>query len=347
MNNEVKLYSYSRLNLYETCQRKYYFNYERHWQSSRTAAALAFGAAWGTALDEVWKSLASNGSQLGTADTVNEAMMAFIETYTKAGMPHPDEMDVDMLNDISPRTPQVAEAMLWEYIDARRAFLANIELLGVEEPFVLPVYPNDPTRFYVGKMDKVYRDLSDNRVYCLDHKTTTQYAKNGFFRSTFTNSFSPNSQMDGYLYALLYKYAEEAQHVVIDACLVHKSVHDGYAFLPVYHSIDALNAWLWDMRRKVGDIEREAQLFANFKMAVDSQQEDTLRGAYPRATHSCHTFSPCAFVDICSTISNPEQIIEPPEGFQFSEESTAERLGLSDELIQKVVNLVKEQSKNE
>ena len=320
----TSLYSFSQLNTYNTCPRAHYFSYVRRFRSTRDAPALAFGGAWGRAMDSVWQSLNTDHT-MDTNTVVERAMDYFLNKWEEQGFER--YLSIEQLDDLAPRTPITAEKMLFEYIETRRHFFSQIDLISIEEPFVVPISSWDTDRFYVGLMDKVYLDKRDNRIYCCDHKTTTLYARAGFFRSSFLESFSPNAQMDGYQFALKYKYGKKAKHVVIDAALVHKTVHNGFRFVPVFHTDDQLDAWLYELHTTVSEIEHES---------IPDTVESNAMNSYPRRTNSCHHYNGCGYLDICKATANPQTIHTPP-GFEVSETTTAERLGISQEKLDRTV----------
>lgn len=328
--NEPRFFSYSQINTFRECPRKHFFIYERRWQAEKSAPALAFGAAWGTAMDVVWKH-AAGGLQMPNEALVQLAMDSFVETYVNQGMPHPAAMDVDTYQDLMPRVPGTAEEMLRNYIEARKDFLNNVELLGIEEPFIVPIGTHEAQSFYVGKIDKVYRFKRDGKVYALDHKTTSSYAKDGYIRQAFYESFSPNAQMDGYQYALMHQYQGEAAHVIIDAALVHKTVHEGFRLFPVYHANDQLDQWLWEVNNAIDRIyweERRHQTRPFTGPVMES---------FPRHTNSCHNFgTSCQFIDVCKVVANPSRT-QIPQGFTVNTTPTLARLGISEEQIDELM----------
>ena len=344
MNTLPQLYSFSQVSTFNTCNRKHYLSYIRRWRSDTDAPALAFGGAWGKAMDTVWEMAAgwSETVQAQNHDMIlTRALDAFIDSWISRGMPHPSDMDLDTTQSLLPRTPGVARDMLSHYLSTRARFFSEIELLSIEEPFVIPLSPGDTTRFYVGLMDKVYRWGRDNRVYTCDHKTSSAYAKVGYFRSTFLEGFNPNAQMDGYQYALQYLYGDEAKHIMVDAALVHKTVHDGFRFIPVYPSPDLLNSWLWELHHAIDKKEHEEEQLAiglDLDTPVEKRQPVPFMQAFPRNTSSCHHYNGCQFLDVCKAVSDPRKVKQPPPGFIEDTTTTAERLGISIEKLQRAID---------
>jgi hypothetical protein len=179
-------------------------------------------------MNVLWPLKDPSAEKLSDLDIVDRAHAAFCAEWVKAGGPNPAEMGVDEIAQYSPRTPPVAKEMLYSYLVKRDHLFKDptFRLLAVERPFALPLDPDDDKLWYVGRLDKVFSVRS--YVYCGEHKSTTSYRTNGPFRTDFLESFSPNSQIDGYLYALRSLYGAKARAVWVDAALVHKTVHDGF-----------------------------------------------------------------------------------------------------------------------
>ena len=322
---DLKLHSYSQLNTWNTCKRKYYFSYLQGWSPDGSSPALAFGSAWGSAMDTVW-SIMAGGTDSYDFEIIKAALNAWETTWVESGMTPTDEMPIHELEDLGARTRVTATRMLVDYIEERRSFLSKIRLVAVEDPFFVPISTEDEDTFYVGLMDKVYEDMRNGKIYAVDHKTTSAYARHGGFRFSFLDSFSPNAQMDGYLYALHHKYGANTGHLMIDAALVHKTA-SAFRFIPVYHSKDQLEAWLYETRRNISSIKEEQLLHENSNEPL---------ATYPRNTASCHTYNGCIFRDVCSSVSRFWNA-SLPENFTTRERATAEHIGLTQEILDEVM----------
>lgn len=300
----MRYFDNTRLKSFRSCPRKYYFRHIRHWVSDEKALPLTFGLCWHEAVDTVWRLASTNWPD---DKIVKTAMAAFLSKWEEEGMTPWQDISLEDEKQMNPRTPGVAAEMLNEYVKVRRPFIQKKELLEVELPFAVPV--GRENEMYVGRMDKVFRD-PDVGIIVGEHKTTTSYKKGGPFRSDYIESWSPESQIDGYLHAAHMMYGKEARYVYVDAALVHKEVHDGFKFIPINRQLSQLDAWLWETHYIMEEIAHNRELL----FEKDHSQESYL-AAFPKNTNSCYEYMrPCPYLDLCKMVSNPETLTEPPEG---------------------------------
>lgn len=312
---KLSLYDSTRLNSMRACPRKYLFEHVFHWRPDAKSAALIFGSAWHDSMDSIWRAAAARalyGSKKTTNAAIDAAYDSFCASWVSNGLPPPDELGPDELDDLAPRTPQIAREMLYGYVDARRHIFEDpsFELLAVEQPFAVPLSPTDASIFYVGRLDKVfsYRGL----VRIGEHKSGSAYKKNGPFRSDFIDSFGVSAQIDGYLYALRMLYAPKTAEVWIDAALVHKTEHDAFQFIPEARAESQLDSWLWETHHYIDQIK------GNRAALAERAADDTpYLAAFPRNTNSCTQYGRCAFLDICRVTPNPARLNEPPLGYKI------------------------------
>ena len=288
----------TRVEAAKKCLRKYYFRHVRHWRKEGTAIPLAFGEGWHRGMDILWQ-------EPTYPDIVDKAMMAWESAYL--------EYDVDFRSPAfalqEMRNEGTARDMFNNYITQNKEFLSNIDLLHVEQPFVVPLYTGGDV-FYVGRWDKVFN--MKKGTYIVDHKTTSLYAKNGFFRQYWVSGFANNAQIDGYAYAAYMAFDEKFAGVWIDGALVHKTVHNGFMFIPLSKSILSTEAWLNDTRWWIQRIIDE-------QVRYEGREPETLGNVlktFPKNTGSCMEFGQvCPYFDICRFVPNPETLRTVPEDF--------------------------------
>ena len=314
MKPEDQFYDNTRVSGYETCERKYFFRHEMHLTPEGTAPELVFGLAWHAACDVIW----GHTDKVGADKLAALAFAKWEERWTEGGLPPHEEITPDVADWLRMRTPTTASLMIPEYIAARQDRLVNeFEVLGIEQPFAVPLDPNDPTLWYCGRLDKVYRDKMRGGIYVVDHKTTSQYLKDGYFRQSWVDSFSPDAQMDGYAYAAKMLYGDEFKGIIVDGALVHKTVHEGFCWIPVSRGVDKLDEWLWRTLRRVKEIRADE---AKLKQC---DTEAIYLDAFPKKTGACFNYNkPCSYIDFCKGVANPLAELDEygtPPGFEISE----------------------------
>lgn len=286
----MKFYDNTRLKAYKTCPRKFYLRHVKHWKLKGTPIALAFGAAWHKMMDVAW----SGGDE-------DLAILAWQNEMADQGL-SPEVFDLKVI-----QNEGTARAMFRNYMQRYKTFLNSINVIGIEKPFAVPLGETDKV-FYVGRVDKVYKQR--DRIHFDEHKTSSEYKENGPFRARFMTSFSPNSQIDGYLYTGNLLYGRQFKGIKVDAALVHKTKHDGFTKIPIERQFAMLDAWLDEAQTWVRRITED------FVM-LDIVDPNTLEylPSFPRNTESCSAYRGCSYKDVCTFIKNPYKLEEPPEGF--------------------------------
>ncbi len=312
-----QLYDNTRLKDHRICPRFFYFRHRLHLTTEVAKPALAFGLGWHAAMDRVWDGVRS---QLENKTIVENAMRAFLHEWVKAGFPDWDAMTDDDFKMLAPRTPDTAYDMINHYLAHRRdSFLEGIEVLDIERPFAVPLFPDDPDVFYVGRLDKVFR--WNGRIWVGEHKTTSLYKRDGGFRHAWIEQFQLSSQVDGYIHAVKMIYGETAAGVMIDGALVHRKER-AFTWIPIERHPDALNSWLWNAQERVRRIADDDR---NLSAHVSDRAVEFLP-AYPQNTESCVQYgSTCAYLNLCKNIQDPSRITDKPmnyvqerwEPFQF------------------------------
>lgn len=324
----IKLYDNSRISDLRKCPRYFLLRHVYDFAPERKSMPLIYGSAWHAAMDIIWANYAAPQKEFDRV--VEEAYEAFLVEWQKNGLDHPDNISPDELDEMAPRTPQVAKEMLYHYLDERQHIMKDksFELVDIERPFAVPLSPTDNSMFYVGRLDKIIKFRKQTLV--LEHKSSTSYKKGGPFRNDFLDSFSPNSQVDGYNFALHSMFGDEATAVWVDGALVHRTVHDGFVLIPIDRQFAMLEAWLWETHYWIDQIEANKVI-----LAERSQQDTKYLAAFPKNTGSCGNFGGCPFLDLCKSYPNPAKLEgKPPLGYIKSHWSPwdtikLEKIGLS------------------
>ena len=296
----------TRVSAFMTCPRYFYFRHVRHWTPTRTASPLLFGTCWHEAMDVVWQGAAAPSDQISNQQLVEIAGIKFYEKWLEEGGTPMEELNPDFY-DI--RTPELALRMLGWYVNKYRSTIAQSEVLGVEKPFAVHFgqFGGDDV-YLVGRLDKIFR-TQRLEVWLADHKTTTSYKKDGPFREQWLNSFSPNNQMSGYLYAGHALYGKEFRGIYIDGVLVHKTI-DGGRWIPLLKQHGFLSAWRLNAHYWI------QRLISALNQTGEGFEEGAIHRIWPMNSINCHNYRGCDFLDICRFMSpDPSEIEETPDGF--------------------------------
>ena len=308
----ARCYDNTKISAYKTCPRYFFIRHILNWTSTGTGLALTFGSAWHDAQDIIW----GHGKKFSQADLADLAGLAFDKTWEEAGQPLVPSLD--QIGWMKPRTPQIAKEMLWEYTAKHYNMIQNCTVLGIEQPFAVPV-PKMENVWYVGRLDKAIEYNSQRLV--LEHKTTTAYATIGNFRQDYVESWYMASQIMGYQFGGSLFYGS-IDAVWVDAALVHQKIHNAFKFIPVAHNYTLLEEWLLGTKVWIDDIIQETKAFqAAGKLTP---------GMFKKNTESCFgKYGPCAFIDICRSVADPTTLDGPPPGYIEEKWEPFDVLGLN------------------
>lgn len=297
----MRYYDNTRVEAYRDCPRKHYYRHVRHWTNISTAIALINGSSWHDAMDTIWGN--AHDKSISDRDLAQKALQSYVDRWVKDGMPHPKDMTLEQQDQFAPRGPHYAAEVLLNYVMQRRRFIQDGEILAIERPFIVPIFDDNDQILYVGRLDKVFRSRGEGTLV-IEHKTTTQFYKTSGLRQSYLDSFSPNSQVDGYGYASRFLY-ENVKGVWVDIAVFNKTVSDQFKFLPIDRQFAMLDGWLNEVRIWINKIEAERAAYATLK----------LKGAYPKNTSHCGSYGGCTYRDICKFYADPDSI-EVPTGFK-------------------------------
>lgn len=338
----LRIYDNTQISTHKNCERKFFYRHVLDLRAEGLAPAPAFGLAWHKGMDFIWPAM-SKDPNASVSDLVKGAYIAWEKDWEEWGFPgiggHLDEEWKTLLK--GRYTPDTALEMFANYVEARRRLITvECKLLAVEQSFAVPLTSDDPGLFYCGRLDKIVE--WEDGVYIIDHKTTSLYRKDGYFRSDFIDSFSPDSQLDGYAYAGRMLFGDRFKGLLIDAALVHKDVHDGFRLVPVKRAVDQLDAWLWETREEVERLEVNV---ARVQHNIDAKHFDVpYLAAFRKNPMRCMDFfTPCSYLDMCKGFSNPlsEVLLHgTPQGYKVEQWSPfdankLERLGFKKESVRR------------
>lgn len=287
-----RFYDNSSLDVMRVCPRKFYYSKIRKWKPTGIRTPLSFGSCWHETMDFFWKNPDATEAQV---------IQKFTDVWNLSDLKDTDDFD------LFPRSKGRAYEMLIEYLARYRNWIKSIELMAIEKPFIVPLSTEIEKQnlFYVGKWDKLYREYG--KITILDHKTSSSFA------STWLNSWSPNGQVDGYLYAGHMEYGDEFRNVMIDGALVQKSKID-FIKVPVERQIYMLEMWKWEVIDLIEQIWYYETLLLDIR--ATAKKSEILR-TFPKCTTSCTSYyGMCPYVNLCKFVTNPETIEGEPDGFE-------------------------------
>jgi hypothetical protein len=314
-------YDNTRISTYRDCPRKYFLRHGLDLVREGDRVELIFGSAWHESMNTIWTQLSSG---VPHATVVKEAWKAFVHFWLEKGLPEPNSDNYQNIVDKYPiKNPYVALEMLDAYATQRGPFIKGCTAVEAEKPFAVPlgmtvrvpkiniedgtISHREEEVFYIGRLDKVISHREQGRLI-VEHKTTGWYAKDSGFRSDYIESFSPNSQVDGYLFAGNSLYDPGPREIWVDAALTHKTVHDKFKFIPINRQFAQLDNWLAETKEWVRRIVLDTERYE----ADDGKQAMV---AFPKNTGSCHTYGGCTYRDVCKYMPDP-RTIGIPSGFR-------------------------------
>ena len=324
---KMRFYDNTKVSTHRECPRKFFYRHvlnltrvspksddpELNLEWYKSQKDLVFGSAWHKAMDVVWQGLAKD--VIDYEELYRRAFATFMKEWLASGFPSPDFTTDEIDRELAPKTLDTALGMLKGYIDTQAEFIkSHTTLVAVELPFAVPIFLDDAEIWYCGRQDKVIN--YEGKIWVVDHKTTGQYKKDGYFKSTFVDSFIINHQMEGYSYGARIKYGDDFGGILIDAALTHRTVHEGFRFLPIIAAEESLDPWLWETQEEIRRIER-------YERIVNEERESpstvSHMPAFPRNDKACYNFGkPCPFLDLCAGWENPLREYDeqgPPPGF--------------------------------
>lgn len=286
-----RFFDNSTLDSMRVCPRRYYYSKIRKWKPDKSSIALVFGSSWHAAMDFLWEFPES---------TAEKTWEAFLKEWNKS-----EFVDSDLF-DTFPRTPARAFDMLKKYIERYQSWLVhNIEVVAIEHSFIVPLSESNQELFYIGKWDKLYKE--GKFFHIVDHKTSSSFA------NTWLNSWSPNGQVDGYLYAGHMSYGDLFKSVMIDGALVSKTQVD-FRRVPIERQIDMLDNWKWE----VLDLIEQIIYYEDRLLEERASKDSKFLRTFPKCTTSCTSYyGLCPYIDLCKYIPNPEVYkgSDKPDGF--------------------------------
>ena len=311
----------STISCFRDCRRRALYRYVKDWtKDGPEAPSLAFGRGGHNGLDGMYKlyyTTKDETTNLSTAEwpkikasdaflesIADIAYKAFLEEWTDAG--YPETHSFEVLETDPKRTPIRAKNMFIQYYLDMMHIMDGWSLIESEAPFIVPLDDTETKYWYGGRMDKII--ASEEGLWLVEHKTSSLYSKSSGFQSAFSDSFSPNSQIEGYMFALHWLKARgeiksdlPIVGVIVDAALVHK-VQFYFKRIPIYYDERLVTQWYEEVIQYVHEFDQTLE-----------------NGKWSRNTDSCQgKYGCCQFVDVCRMYPDHNPLLannQPPQGF--------------------------------
>lgn len=288
----------SKLDTFERCNRKFFFQYVLGWVVDLPAHDLEFGNCWHKAREF---------QLLNGYEKFFQAYEVFEKEYRKSFPEETDEL-------YTPKDPIAVLTALEKFADERMSDLELNEVLLTETSGKVPIGEN---KFLHYRMDSVLRRKEDDKIFSWDHKSRKKT-----FNRQWAEAFQLSIQNGTYTHCMYCMYPIEMV-LGVEFCgtafdyLVRgsKDRPAGYniSFLrvPAFKPPEQMNAWLWTVNYLYDKVMQEMDALSH---CTDS---DPVLMAFPMNDSSCTEYWGCPYHDFCISWQNPlRRIDQVPLGFR-------------------------------
>jgi hypothetical protein len=278
----------SKLDTFQRCKRKFFYEYILGWRPDLPAHDLYFGECWHKAREY---------QLLHGYDKYLEAFNLFETEYRKEFPEETDEL-------YRPKDPFAVLIALEKFNDERSSDLTENEVLLTETSGTVPIDSKGRKLHY--RMDSVLQ-RSDGKYFSWDHKSRKKS-----FNRQWAEGFQLSIQNGTYTHCMYCMYPID-QVLGVEFCgtafdyLVRGSKNrpQGYAIeflrVPAFKPPDQMNAWLWSVNDLYSELEREMDRLTYCK------EDDKVMMAFPMNDTSCTEYYGCTYHDFCISWQNPLQ----------------------------------------
>ena len=271
----------TKLQTYDRCARKYFYEYVLGWRPDKVSNHLVFGQAWHEALEFLYKEGLS-------PVLVPDAFERFLDVYRKELPPETDEW-------FKGKQPHLVPSALFDYCKLYYKDEQRWNVLATEVGGKIPI-AND--REIVVKMDLLVEDKTISRICALEHKTGSQAGQ------TWENQWATSLQIGAYLHGLAAIYCEKAKdaQIIVNGTFFYTK-KQAFLRVPCRRSGWEMLDWLDSVNHLWDRIEDDFQL-----LSYCSDSATTLE-AFHKSPTACTDFSRCDYFDLCTSIANPLQYV--------------------------------------
>lgn len=282
----------SKLTVYMTCARKYFYEHVLHWREDYLNNHLIFGSCWHLACEHLL-----NGGY--SRESIEESKFLFYNAYRQL-------LDSESDGLFAPKDPQNALAVLEQYWKRFSSDAREYRVLGTEVGGTVLIAPDMPMFF---KIDAMLQRYSDDRVICLDHKTSQRRTSN------WAEQWQLSIQMLTYLHVLycLFGESNEVGGIRVRCTFFYKARPGEFDESRVEKSLGQMQAFIDNLQSWYG------ALTYDMKYLIESEdtQSASMR-SFPMNPNACFNYGrQCSYFDFCNSWSNPLARAESvPLGFK-------------------------------
>lgn len=280
----------TKLNTYQECPRKYFYNYVLGWRSDSPNIHLEWGGGIHEGMDVLLRGKRA-GIPFSDERLREAAYAAFLEKYSRSFDPAFDEGNGN-------KTALGARMLLNAYCDYYERDPEVLKVLYVEIPGAVQVTEDHLLHFRIDTIVETPWGISS-----LEHKTT------GMNSDTWANQWALSLQVGAYTHALHTNWPEDDLYGVLVNGLIIKKRDCDFRRVPVQRFGNMMSAWLSQVHRLLYAMDHE------FEVLADSTPDDPCLEAFPMNTQSCTKYGTCPYHAYCTAWANPlTRCEEPPIG---------------------------------
>lgn len=283
----------SKIEVWNDCKRKFFFEHVLGWQSDGPNVHLVFGEGMHRALEHLLIQGVANRRGY-SLEVINEAYAKFLTFWREHFDQEQDEI-------FRPKNPEHLYAGLIKYASEYEHRDARLDILYTEIAGSVPISHDDSIHF---RIDAIVYDREQDAYYTLEHKSGSGI--NRFW----TDKWDLHHQPFAYTHAL-YSVFDPAKVKGVKINGVHfMKTKTELIRIPCWKTKAQMDAWLWEIRDVFSDMQFEFERFAN------CSEEDATLMAFPKNPNACTKYFGCPFHDYCCAWQNPlARAYEPPTGF--------------------------------
>ena len=274
---------------WNTCKRKFFYEYILGWSSDVPSNHLVFGDAYHIGQEVI------HTKQDFSPDTITEA-------YQEAESRYRREFPIDSDELYEPKTMVNLLKSLIEYAKTYHDDFEKYETKYVEVGGSVPIRIIPSERRLHFRMDALMHDKENDYFFCREHKTS---GASGMFRQKWREDFDLRIQIGTYTHAMYCIFPKEkVRGVEVNGCFF-KKLKAGpkleFERVPCWWQPDRMANWLWRVNNIFDEIEYE------YGRLAECNEADSVMQAFPLNETQCQEYFGCAYHSYCTAWPNPLQ----------------------------------------